>query len=227
MQDTNTRIHQALARVPWLQGCSDAAIADLRGEATLEHAADGLCVAWRNRHADCLLIVEQGFLDISMTSAQGKRHFLNRLGPGEAFGLIAVLEHAAWVHDAEAHGLTSLVRIPGDRWRECMRAHHDLNEAVLRLLCLRLRRSFESQAAQALTTFDVRLARALLLLCREPPAPVVAMSQAELADMLGTTRQSLNLELKRLERNGLVALGRNRIAIADMAQLTQLAGHLD
>lgn len=227
MHDTAHRIEHALSHVAWLQPCSKAAIADLVHSATLEHAADGACVAWRSRYADCVLIVEQGFLDVSMTSAEGKRHFLNRLGPGQAFGLIAVLEHAAWVHDAEASGTTSFIRIPGHAWRAAMQAHPDLSDAVVRLLCMRLRRSYESQAAQMLTTIHVRLARALLALCSDATAPVISMSQAELADMLGITRQSLNLELKRFERDGLVMLRRNRIEIHDLAHLTQLAGHFD
>ena len=53
------------------------------------------------------------------------------------------------------------------------------------------------------------------------------MTQADLADMLGITRQSLNVELKRLERKGMVGLGRGRIDIQDQAQLAQLANDLE
>ena len=67
----------------------------------------------------------------------------------------------------------------------------------------------------------------LLSQLRGAATRLLVMTQADLADMLGTTRQSLNIELKRLERDGMIGLGRGRIEIRDRARLLELAGDPD
>ena len=68
----------------------------------------------------------------------------------------------------------------------------------------------------------VRVARMLDRQRQGAGGAVLRLSQTDLADMLGTTRQSLNLELQRLQRAGIVALGRGRIEVLDGAALKRL-----
>ena len=87
--------------------------------------------------------------------------------------------------------------------------------------------TYQALAAQSLMAMPSRLARVLLSQVRGPGPHTLVLTQADLADMLGITRQSLNVELKRLERKGMVGLGRGRIDIQDQAQSAQLANDLE
>ncbi len=227
MQKPSTPVRDALAGVSWLRACGDAVLGQLAAGATLEHVANGATVAWRGRQTAHLLVVARGALELSMTSPEGKRHVVNRLGPGQVFGLIPVLDESAWIHDAVARGASEIVRVPQSVLRAAMRDHPDLNDQVIRLLCTRARRTYEALAAQTLTTLPVRLARVLLGQLQDAADGAIAMTQADLADMLGVTRQSLNIELKCLEREGMIALGRSRIELRDRARLERLAGSAD
>jgi CRP/FNR family transcriptional regulator, cyclic AMP receptor protein len=227
MQQASIRPRDALAGVPWLRSCGDAVLDQLAAGATLEHVADGASVAWRGRQTTHLLVIAHGALELSMTSAEGKRHVINRLSPGQVFGLIPLLDESALIHDAVARGASEIVHVPQSVFRAAMRDHPNLNDQVIRLLCARARRLYEALAAQSLTTLPVRLARVLLGQRQQTADEAIAMAQADLADMLGVTRQSLNVELKRLEREGMVAIGRSRIELRDLARLERLAGSAD
>ncbi|GAB2461513.1 Crp/Fnr family transcriptional regulator [Comamonas humi] len=227
MQETSIRIRKALAHVPWLQASGEAALHYLADQASLDQVADGTTVTWRGRQMTHLLVPVRGVLELSITNAQGKRHVVNRQEPGQVFGLIPVLEDSGAIHDAVARGACEIVRVPQAALRQAMRAYPELNDQIIRVLCARARKSYQSLAAQTLAALPARLARVLLGQSQGAASATLAMTQADLADMLGVTRQSLNVELKRLERQGLVGLGRGRIEIKDQTQLAQLATACD
>lgn len=227
MQDTSIRIRKALANVSWVNACGEETMRYLAAQATLNRVADGTTVTWRGRQMTHLLVPARGALELSITNAQGRRHVINRQEPGQVFGLIPVLEDSAAIHDAVARGACKIVRIPRAALRQAMITYPVLNDQIIRLLCARARKSYQSLAAQALAALPVRLARVLLEQLHGAASTTLVMTQADLADMLGITRQSLNIELKRFERKGLLGLGRGRIEIKDSAQLAQLTTVLD
>lgn len=221
--ETSTRIQKALTNVPWLSASSQATRQYLASQSSLEQVADGTTVAWCGRQVTHLLSPIRGSLELSITNAQGKRHVLLRLVPGKVFGLIPVLDDSGAIHDVVARGACEIVRVPQAALRHAMRTDAELSDQVIRLLCAQARRTYHTLASHTLSAMPVRIARTLLNQVDGSGSYAVSLTQADLADMLGTTRQSLNVELKRLERKGLVCLGRGRIEIKDSAQLEQLA----
>ena len=97
-----------------------------------------------------------------------------------------------------------------------------LSQQVMRLLCIRAQWGDDMLAAQTLMRLPVRVARLLDRQRQGAGGAVLQMSQTDLADMLGTTRQSLNAERRRMQSAGIVALGRNRIDVLDGAALKRL-----
>lgn len=223
MQETSIRIQRALTRVHWLQASGEAALQYLAAHSSLDQVADGTTVTWRGRQMTHLLILVSGVLELSISNAQGKRHVVNRHEPGQVFGLIPVLEDSVAIHDAVARGACEIVRVPQTALRQAMHAYPELNDQIIHVLCARARKSYQSLAAQILAALPARLARVLLDQSCGAASTTLSMTQADLADMLGITRQSLNVELKRFERQGFVGLGRGRIELIDLAQLAQLA----
>ncbi len=218
---------QALAGVRWIHACGDTVIDRLAAGSRLERVPDGKMVAWRGKYTGHLLVVACGALEVSISSAAGKRHVVSRTGPGKVFGLIPVLDHSPWIHDATAKGPTVLVSIPRDTLLDAMHDHAELSAQVVQLLCARSRKLYETLAAQSLLSLPARVARVVAGLLDEATPAVLAMAQADLADMLGVTRQSLNVELRQMAFAGIIALGRNRIEVLDLAALERLGGMAD
>ncbi|PKO43138.1 MAG: Crp/Fnr family transcriptional regulator [Betaproteobacteria bacterium HGW-Betaproteobacteria-22] len=73
----------------------------------------------------------------------------------------------------------------------------------------------------AFRSLDARLAKVLL----ESDAPYITRTHQQIADELGTAREVVSRQLKRLEQKGLVALGRGQIEITNRQQLKAFASH--
>lgn len=224
MQEKTTKIRKALAKVTWLNACGEETLQHLAEQSSLDQVADGVTVTWRGRQMTHVLVPVQGILELSITNTQGKRHVINRQEPGQVFGLIPVLEDSAAIHDAVARGPCEIARIPQAALWQAMRAYPQLNDQIIRLLCARARKIYQSLAEQTLAALPARLARVLLDQAQGANSTTLFITQSDLADMLGITRQSLNVELKRLERQGLISLSRARIDIQNPQQLASIIG---
>ena len=215
-------VQAALARVPWIADCGTEVISRLASDAGVQAVAEGHAVAVRGRLVEHLVVVQRGVLEVSMTSAEGKRHVTSRAGPGWALGLIPLLDGLPSIHDVTARGQSDLVLLPRDCLLLAMQRFPTLSQQVMRLLCIRARWGYDMLAAQTLMSLPVRVARLIDRQRQGADGAVLRLSQTDLADMLGTTRQSLNAELRKLQRAGIVALGRSRIEVLDGTALKRL-----
>jgi CRP-like cAMP-binding protein len=95
------------------------------------------------------------------------------------------------------------------------------------VLCDRLRRTDQHLAEMALLEIPLRLAKVLLrmLVDREasPLAPKIALSQRELGNIVGASRESVNKCLNEWQRRGIVTIEDNLITIANRKVLEQMA----
>ncbi len=215
---------QALAAVPWLQASGNAVVERLADASHLQHLVDGQTVATRGTQTSHLVVIASGMLELSMTNAQGKRHTTSPLGKGQVFGLIPLLDGSTLIHDVCARGASSIVVVPRDAILSTMEAQPTLAMQMLLLLCQRARHNYEVLAGLSLLPLHVRVVRLLLDLSSSHSSQRIHLTQAALADMLGASRQSVNLELKKLERSGAIAISRGDIEILDSGQLQAIAG---
>jgi CRP-like cAMP-binding protein len=220
-------VEAALTKVPWICDCGPEVIARLAADARAESVAEGHAVALRGRPLEHLVVVAAGALELAMTSPEGKRHVTGRFGPGQVFGLIPVLDGLPSVHDATARGSGDLVLLPRDSLLAAMHQFPAFSTQVVRLLCSRARLNYDTLAAQSLMSLPARVARVLAGQLQGRGTSVLMLPQADLADMLGITRQSLNVQLRRMERAGIVALGRSRIEVLDRSALKRMRGLVD
>ena len=105
-----------------------------------------------------------------------------------------------------------------------------LSRSLLRLLCLRSRNIYDLLADNALSSLRSRCARALLILIPSHGRPYekgieisLKLSQQEFADMVGTTRQSVNREIRRLEQDGVIRTSYLQFIVLDPTRLHQIA----
>lgn len=217
-------VWHALRTAPWLDGCDDAVVDQLAAASRLQQYPAGAVVAMRGDVAEHLIVVAEGAIEIGMTNVSGKRHVTSWLGRGQLFGLIPVLENGQMIHTATATRPSRLLLLPRAALMQALLDHPSLSLRLIYLVCQRARGQYELLAAQSLLTLPVRLMRVLKGQVADRPDGRITATQTDLADVLGVTRQCLNQELRKLEREGMLLLGRGQIQVLDRAALDRGAG---
>lgn len=197
------------------------------GELYLISRGEALC-----RSGDAvasLCVVIEGALDVSMTATSGKRHIVSCLEPGQLMNLIPIMDDQFAIHDAYAHDETTVLLIPKQIFLDAIDREPSLARSMTRLLCRRSRLLYENVADNALRPLRARCARLLLTLMTSYGLPrdrgvaiSLKLSQDEFADMLGRTRQSVNRELKQLERDGIIEMTYSHFIILDEQTLSAI-----
>lgn len=157
--------------------------------------------------------VAVGTVRISLPTPKGRDIILADLGPGELFGEIALLDGKP--RSANATALTKCELLVLER-RDVLPFLERSPMACLnlmQLLCGRIRRSDERMAEIAFFDLPARLARALMRYApRGHGPPKLSLSQRELAEMSGATRENVNRCLREWQRSGILEL-KNRWTI--------------
>ena len=165
-----------------------------------------------------LYAVISGSVKISISSPDGRNAILNIIGPGEIFGEIALLDGGARSTDAIANTNCELFTIDKREFIPFVRNQPTLAMKFIELLCTRLRRTSDQVEQVILQNLPGRLASALLRLTEkqklEPQGRTVAITQQEISEMVGMTRESINKQLRawaardwvRLEHGAIVVL---------------------
>jgi CRP-like cAMP-binding protein len=167
---------------------------------------------------------------IALTSPDGKELILRRLNAGEFHGELALLDDEPRSADAIATESSVLLVLQRDAFRQFLAEHPAVATKLLATVSQYLRRNAE--LIQDATFLDVpaRLARILLELAGgdggddlPPPGAVIPdrMKQAELASLVGATRESINKWLGSFERQGLISMEKGQITLLKPGALRQ------
>jgi CRP-like cAMP-binding protein len=192
---------------------------------------EGAIIFMRGDPGDSLCGVVTGRVRISASRAGGKEVFLNIMEPGDAFGEIALLDGSPRTATATAMARTELMIIARDAFFALLRTEPQLAEHLIQLLCKRVRWTAEQMEDSALLNVPAKIAKRLLSLAsvhgRESPEGTrLVISQEELAQFLGLSRQVVNQHLQSWRAQGWIALGRGNVTIANpraMQKVTQQA----
>jgi CRP-like cAMP-binding protein len=171
-----------------------------------------------------LFLVRQGRVQLYRISPEGKKLVIATLGPGTLFGEMALLGQQ--MHNAFAEALddcTILVMSRTDLERLI------LSKPVLGLRMLEItgKRLSDAEARledMAFKGIPARLASLLLRLAAERhSSDILGLTHQDLAETIGTYRETATQVLNDMKAAGLIEIGRKRITILDMERLQQLA----
>ncbi|HEX8928969.1 MAG TPA: Crp/Fnr family transcriptional regulator [Actinomycetota bacterium] len=208
--------------------------------ATLEEAATrtlvrvvekGQTIFVQDEPGDRMFVIAEGAVKLVVRSAQGEVVELVRHWRPATFGEVALLDGGTRSATAEAVERTTLVVVTRDELIHLLRSDPQVVDRVLKALGGLIRRA--DQQATELVFLDLpgRLARRLLELAETPgdgpkgPRPRTRrVTQTELANMVGGSRQSVNIALRSLERRGFIRLVGWSIELLDPAELRRRAG---
>lgn len=169
-----------------------------------------------------LYIILQGRIKISMSRRMDKVT-LAILGQGEFLGEMALLDGQPRSADATAMEDSQLYILNRKDFFSFLVNNESAIQSIISSLSRRLRKTDDLLAEMCFLNLSVRLAKKLFELAEpqtsaeeKPPGWTLKISQRELGDMLGVSRESINKELKILRDKGVLSTSRNYILIHDL-----------
>jgi len=177
--------------------------------------------------SDTCYIVRSGHARAIRTHSDGRVITLARFGPGDIFGELAMFDDERRSATVEALDDLSTVAIPGSAMRGLLRSHPEIAVKLVIALGRRLRAANERLTRQSFQTVQSRVAAVLDQLVEQAWAEgeagrrdvLVTATQAELAQLAGSSRESASRFLAVLERAGVISQGRGRLTVHDPAAL--------
>ena len=173
-----------------------------------------------------LYIVRKGEVAIRLSSPEGKEVILSLLSRGEAFGELSLLDGEPRSTDAVARDETSLLCLQQEVFQQFLSQHPQLTMDLLAVLSRMVRRVTQLVHDTAFLDARARLARVLLDLAKAQgeagPAGLVIgpkLTQGELANLCGVTRESVNKWLRFYVREGLLTYDAGQITLVDPERL--------
>ena len=172
---------------------------------------------------DSAYVIERGELVVSTVSLDGRKLSLDILHPGMLVGEIALFDDGPRTASIAAWTDTRLLRVSRADIAAMLTQDPDLALELLQLAARRMRYLTNQIQQQSLNPLPQRLAQKILhLLCFDKKHSLV-MSQADLADFLGVTREAVSRILTTWKKSGILDVRRGQIEILDRSAFERIA----
>ncbi len=212
-----------LRALPLFARLSEAEIADLAARIRMRAFRRGEVMFRKDDVGQHLYLVLEGGVKITLPGELGQEALVAIMRPGEFFGELALFDSTPRSASAVALEDTRVALLGSDDFFAFLERHPSAVRVVFEALARIIRRL--SGRVEDLTFLDVpsRVAKYLLDLTRahEGATLELNLTQDELAAFVGASRVSVNRVLSDLERRGIVAVHRRRIAIHDPGRLAK------
>ncbi len=178
--------------------------------------------------ADSVFLLVKGLVKVCNLTADGKQSILAFVEPGELFGELAIFADAAREEYVETVEAATVVMIPADTLQDLMAAHSDVALAITKLVGLRRHRIERRLKNLLFLSNRDRLIHLLLDLAEQFGTFAddgvrlrIKLAHQELANLIGSTRETVTLLLGQLKAEGFIEIGRRRIVLTDSQRLSQ------
>jgi CRP/FNR family transcriptional regulator, cyclic AMP receptor protein len=175
---------------------------------------------------DTCYLVRAGHFRAVREHSDGRSITLATFGPGDIFGELAMFDAERRSATVEALEDTDAAAILGGDMRRLLRAHPDIAVKLLGALSRRLRETNERLTRQSFQTVQSRVASVLAELVAAARSEgageadvLITATQADLAQLAGSSRESASRFLAVLERAGVITQGRGKLTVHDPARL--------
>ena len=218
---------ELLGRVPVFSTLERGDLEQIAQLAVPRSFAVGEVVFREGDASDTCYIVREGRARAVRTYRDGRTITLARFGPGDIFGELALFEDERRSATVEAIEPTSVVGVLGPDMRRLLSEHAEISSRLVIALGRRLRETNERLARQSFQTVQSRVAVVLSQLVEAEQAEgaagdvLVTATQADLAQLAGSSRESASRFLAVLERAGVISQGRGRLVVHDAEALKQ------
>ena len=202
----------------------------LRSSMLEKHLAKGEVLFHEGDPADRLYVITEGKVKLGQTSADGRESLLLILGPGEMFGELSLFDPGQRASTATALTDATVLGLGNDQLRPWLTGRPEVATALLRALAHRLRRQNDALADLVFSDVPGRVAKALMDLGEKfgrvtPEGLLVThdMTQEELAQLVGASRETVNKALADFTQRGWIRLESRQVLILDVERLGKRA----
>ena len=184
------------------------------------HAQKGSVILAQDEPGNVGFVIVSGAVDVLLESEDGRQFIVARLGAGDHFGEMALLDTEPRSATVVATADTNLLVMRRDEFLEELQRHPRIMLRMLLSLSRRLRQADAHVASLAFGDTAARLARLLIANAMEGPrGRTVEVPQDDLAAMVGATRQTVGRIFGSWRRKGYIATGRRRTVILNQEAL--------
>ena len=213
---------------PLFTALDDEAASSLRASMTAVKVNKGNTLFKEGDAGDKLYIVVEGKLKLGTSSGDGRENLLSILGPGEMFGELSVFDPGPRTSTATAVTDTRLLALAHDQVIGWVTAHPQVSLQLLARLAQRLRRTNETLADLVFSDVPGRVAKAIMDLgSRFGVQKEVGLhvnhdlTQEELAQLVGASRETVNKALADFAGRGWVRLEPRAVVVLDFERLSK------
>ncbi len=211
-------------------GMAPDALERLAARAVRRRYARGEVIFHEDDGGDSLCVVESGLVKVYRTSPDGDEMLLVTLGPAAVLGELPMVDGGPRSASAAAVEATTVLSVNRAALLEALHESPELVDGLLRSMGSMVRRLTDQAADLVFLDLHGRVAKRLLALAEERGslgdgrALDLKMTQTDLANMVGGSRQSVNQVLRSFERLGYLELDGRRIVIRERELLQRRAG---
>jgi len=179
-------------------------------------------VFWDGDAPEWFYIVAEGKVKVVKHSSLGKEFVIAFFGPGEMFGEVAVFENKPYPASAQAVTETKVVGIKREDFLSFLANRPQVALKIINVLAGRLRDAQSRLRDLAGERVEQRLASVLLMLLAKL-GPTLPFTRQEIADMVGTTTETVIRVMSQLKDRGIVRSVRGKVIILDREKLRLLS----
>ena len=213
---------ELLSQVPLFSSLGSDDLERLSASLQLRRYTRGEIIFHRGDVGTELFIIRKGEVTIRLSSADGREVSLALLRRGDAFGELALLDEAPRSTDAVAREETTLLGLSRKDFQKFLEERPQVVPALLAELSRLVRRVTQTVHDANFLDARARLARVLLDLAQTQGQPgeggvslTSRLTQTELANLAGLTRESTNRWLRFYAREGLLSYEEGRITLLE------------
>ncbi|HEY6552332.1 MAG TPA: Crp/Fnr family transcriptional regulator [Vicinamibacteria bacterium] len=211
---------ELLRNVPIFSELTEPDVATLAKVATRRRYPKDTVVFFENEEGDFFFMILEGRIKVTILGDDGREIILSVLGAGDFFGEMALLDNEPRSATAIAIEESELLSLHRTDFQNVIADNRGIMAALIRILTARLRRANHQISTLALLDVYGRVARVMLDMAREEGKRLkdgrIAFRRAthqEIANRIGTTRETVTRMLKDLERHGLIRVEGKEIVL--------------
>lgn len=205
--------------------------ADFLGAAERRHYGKGQIIYAQGDHGDRMFRLLSGAVRLSVARADGRELLYLLFEPGDCFGVSSLIDGEGLPQTAEASETLELLVLRKPDFDRLRATYPEFNDALLRLVSRHMRLLSGLFADAHLDDITARVASRIVAASssfgEEAEGGIglsVGLTQAELALMVGGSRQTVNRVLRQFQQEGLVTVRGGRLIILQLARLRSKTG---
>ena len=215
-------------RAPLFTALDEAAAVSLRASMVSVKIAKGSILFKEGDDGEHLYVIIDGKLKLGTSSGDGRENLLSILGPGEMFGELSLFDPGPRTSTATAVTDAKLLSLSHEKVIPWLKQNPEVSLQLLTRLSQRLRRTNEAVGDLVFSDVPGRVAKALIDLGdrfgKTTPEGLLVnhdLTQEELAQLVGASRETVNKALADFAGRGWLKLDGRSVLIADVDRLSK------